>query len=192
MLLCRNLSALCMQCLRADYASIAMAFLFPTFGKRPKEQEKDGCGKRAAVTSSATERTPREPAAEPVDATSLGSSGNAVTERVPPNALDQQADVAEPTSVATAADEHSLRASLDDVLVRLQSSNHANVLRIRAAAETLQRGSQQDIRNLCTPWGVSQREKKSTGKYGNRPDFAIKKDLMIPARGPQTMINYYL
>ena len=63
MLLCRSLSALCMQCLHADYAPIAMAFLFPTFGKRCKEQETDGCSKRAAVTSSASHRSPQEPAA---------------------------------------------------------------------------------------------------------------------------------
>ena len=108
-------------------------------GKRLQEQTTDGCNKRAARTSSATERTPREPAAELFDAALLDSSGRAV---------DQQTDVAEPTSVATAADEQSLRASLDDVLVRLQSSNHENVMRFNTAAETLQRGSQQVIRSL--------------------------------------------
>ena len=145
MLICRSLSALCMQCLDADYALIAMAFLFPTFGKRSNEQETDGCNKR-----SASERSRREPAAEPVDATLLDSDGYAITEHEAPNAIDRYTDAAASSSITTAYDEQSMRANLDDILVRLQSSNHENVLGIRRAAETLQRGSQQDIRALRT------------------------------------------
>ena len=66
-----------------------------------------------------------------------------------------------------------MRANLDDILVRLQSSNHENVLGIRRAAETLQRGSQQDIRDLCGPWGVKRYENRK-----NRSIPAIKKDLL--------------
>ena len=178
MFLCRSLSAMCMQCFRADYACIAMAFLFPTFGKRPAEQVTEGCSERDAATSSATERTPRATTAETADPTLLCSASSVGAERVLPNAVAQVNDVNEMACVATADGGQSLHASLDDIVARLQPSHHENALRIRAAAETLKRGSQQDIRNLCKPFGVSQREKKNTGKYGNRPDRAIKDDLM--------------
>ena len=82
MLLCRTLSALCMQCFRADYTCIAMAFLFPTFGKRHTGQKTENSSKRAAAISSATEPSPGTPTGteatrqDPANAPPLRSGGS--------------------------------------------------------------------------------------------------------------------
>ena len=49
-----------MQALRMDLACTAMAFLLPTFGKRPQE-EGGTARKRTATMSPATEQTPGTP-----------------------------------------------------------------------------------------------------------------------------------
>ena len=59
-LLCRILTAMSMQALRMDLACTAMAFLLPTFGKRPQE-EGGTARKRTATMSPATEQTPGTP-----------------------------------------------------------------------------------------------------------------------------------
>ena len=59
-LLCRILTAMSMQALRMDLACTAMAFLLPTFGKRPQE-EGGTARKRTATMSPATEQTPGAP-----------------------------------------------------------------------------------------------------------------------------------
>ena len=60
-LLCRILTAMSMQTLRMDLACTAMAFLLPTFGKRPQDQGGTS-RKRATATRPATEQTPGTPA----------------------------------------------------------------------------------------------------------------------------------
>ena len=51
-LLCRLLTALCMHSLRMDGACTTMAFLLPTFGKRPQEER--GAARKRTATGSAT------------------------------------------------------------------------------------------------------------------------------------------
>ena len=55
-LLCQILTAMCMQLLRMDSAYTTLAFLLPTFGKRPRE-ESDAARKRTVTMSPATEQT---------------------------------------------------------------------------------------------------------------------------------------
>ena len=55
-LLCQILTAMCMQTLRMDCAYTTIAFLLPTFGKRPRE-EGDAARKRTVTMSPATEQT---------------------------------------------------------------------------------------------------------------------------------------
>ena len=55
-LLCKILTAVCMHTLRMDYACTTMAFLLPTFRKRP-QKEGGAARKRRATMSPATEQT---------------------------------------------------------------------------------------------------------------------------------------
>ena len=80
-LLCRILTAMSMQALRMDLACTAMAFLLPTFGKRPQDQG-GAPRKRTTATSLTTEQTPGTPAdteatmQDPGNAPPLRSSGS--------------------------------------------------------------------------------------------------------------------
>ena len=58
--LCRILTAMSMQALQMNLACTAMAFLLPTFGKRPQE-EGGTARKRTTARSPATEQTPKTP-----------------------------------------------------------------------------------------------------------------------------------
>ena len=81
-LLCRILTAMSMQTLRMDLACTAMAFLLPTFGKRPQDQGSTP-RKRATATRPGTEQTPGTPAdaeatmQDPGNAPLLRCSGSA-------------------------------------------------------------------------------------------------------------------
>ena len=60
-LLCQSLTAMSMHALRMDCACTAVAFLLPTFGKRPQDQG-GASRKRTTATSLGTEQTPGTPA----------------------------------------------------------------------------------------------------------------------------------
>ena len=60
-LLCRILTAMSMQALRVELACTVIAFLLPTFGKRPQDQGSTS-RKRSTPTRPATEQTPKIPA----------------------------------------------------------------------------------------------------------------------------------
>ena len=152
-----------MLCLRVDYASIAMAFLFPTFEKRPEEQEKDDCGKR----------TPREPATKPVDATSVDSSGNAAdegdTSRKRTTATRPRSSAVEPDAAAGdiqlgstlealpgsgGASADVPITSIDDVVSKLAHEPGESAILLCSAARTLQERVQAQVRSQCVCPGV--------------------------------------
>ena len=67
--------------------------------------------------------------------------------------------------------------SLDDVVSKLSSDCDDSAAALRNAVQTLQRGVQAEIRNLCKPWGVKLTAKNDNGKYSKRADAVLKKEL---------------
>ena len=67
--------------------------------------------------------------------------------------------------------------SLDDVASKLSSDCDESAAALRNAVQTLQRGVQAEIRNLCKPWGVQLTEKNSNGNYSKRADAVLKSEL---------------
>ena len=117
-----------MQALRMDLACTAMAFLLPTFGKRPRDQG-DTSRKRTTATRPATEQTPGTPA--DAEAT-MQDPGNAPLLRCSGSAAEPDA-----------ATEHIAPAAFG-------LAGEADAAALRNAVQTLQRGVQAEIRNLCT------------------------------------------
>ena len=67
--------------------------------------------------------------------------------------------------------------SLNDVVSKLAAECDETAVSLCNSARKLRNGKQKDMRNLCSLWGVSLREKKGSGNYGNRSDTDIKTDL---------------
>ena len=67
--------------------------------------------------------------------------------------------------------------SLDDVVSKLSSDCDESAAALRNAVQTLQRGVQAEIRNLCKPWGVQLTAKNDNGKYSKRADAVLKSEL---------------
>ena len=67
--------------------------------------------------------------------------------------------------------------SLDDVVSKLSSDCDESSAALRNAVQTLQRGVQAEIRNLCNPWGVQLTVKNDNGKYSKRADADLKSEL---------------
>ena len=67
--------------------------------------------------------------------------------------------------------------SLDDVVSKLSSDCDESAAALRNAVQTLQRGVQAEIRNLCKPWGVQLTAKNDNGKYSKRADDVLKSEL---------------
>ena len=165
MLLCRTLSALCMQCFCADYTCIAMAFLFPTFGKRLAGQKTESSSKRTAAISPATELSPGTPTdteatmQDPGNAARLRSSGSAAE----PDAATEHIAVEAEASM-----------SMDAIVTESTAHPTDDARDVIKAAQTILKGDQNDIRNLCKPWGVQLRLQK---RY--RPMETIKQELKM-------------
>ena len=66
---------------------------------------------------------------------------------------------------------------LDDVVSKLSCDCDESAAALRNAVQTLQRGVQAEIRNLCKPWGVQLTEKNDNGKYSKRADAVLKSEL---------------
>ena len=64
--------------------------------------------------------------------------------------------------------------SLDDVVSKLSSDCDDSAAALRNAVQTLQRGVQAEIRNLCKPWGVQLTAKNDNGKYSKRGNDVLK------------------
>ena len=67
--------------------------------------------------------------------------------------------------------------SLDDLVSKLSSDSDDSAAALRSAVQTLQRGLQADIRNLCKPWGVKLTAKNDKGNYTKRADAVLKSEL---------------
>ena len=175
---CRVLSALCMQCLSGDCMRIAIAFIWPTFGKRaaptsPATEQTSG----TAVDPEAMTQLPQDTRdAPPPESTCSGSAPYAATEHIAPASRGSTTE-APPCSGAASHHADTAITSLDDVVSKLALLCDESAVVLCSAARTVQRGVQAEIRRLCTPWGVHPREKKATGKYGNRSDSELKAEL---------------
>ena len=156
-LLCRILTAMSMQALRVELACTVIAFLLPTFGKRSQDQGSTS-RKRSTPTRPATEQTPEIPA--DAEAT-MQDPGNASILRCSDSAVEQDAATEHiaPASFGSAGEASSgcgdmTIKSFDDVVSKLSSDCDESAAALRNAVQTLQRGVQAEIRNLCKPWGV--------------------------------------
>ena len=163
-MLCRILTAMSMQALRMDLACTAMAFLMPTFGKRPQE-EGDNARKRSATSSPATERTPGTAADTQVTVPSSQSS--------PP--MQPSSSVVE----SCAATEHTtaqaeITTSMKAIVAEWSTLSNDTARDLVNAAQSLLKGNQNDVRNMCSKWGVQLKEKKR-----NRPMDTIKQELKM-------------
>ena len=67
--------------------------------------------------------------------------------------------------------------SLGDVVSALSSDRDKSAAALRDAVQTLQRGVQAEIRNLCKPWGVQLTAKNDNDKWGKRADNVLKSEL---------------
>jgi hypothetical protein len=156
-MLCRILTAMCMQALRMDRACTAMAFLLPTFGKRPQDQG-DTLRTHATATRPATEQTPGTPADAEATTQDLGNAPllrcsrsaaepDAATEHIAPASLGEAREASPGSRDVTIK-------SLADAVSKLASECDESAVALCNAVRTLQRGVQAEIRNLCKPWGV--------------------------------------
>jgi hypothetical protein len=179
-LLCRILTAMSMQVLRMDLACTVMAFLLPTFGKRPQDQGNTS-RKRTSATRPATEQTPRTPPdaeatmKHPGNAPLLRCSGSAAepdaaTEHIVPASLGSTCEASPGSGDMTIK-------SLADVVSKLACERDESAVTLCSAAEKLQRDVQALIRNLCKPWGVQLTTKNDNGKYSKRHNDVLKREL---------------
>ena len=157
-----------MQALRVELACTVIAFLLPTFGKRSQDQGSTS-RKRSTPTRPATEQTPEIPA--DAEAT-MQDPGNASILRCSDSAVEPDAATEHiaPASFGSAGEASSgcgdmTIKSLDDVVSKLSSDCDESAAALRNAVQTLQRGVQAEIRNLCNPWGVQLTEKNGNRKY---------------------------
>ena len=67
--------------------------------------------------------------------------------------------------------------SLDDVVSKLSSDCDESAAALRNAVQTLQRGVQAEIRNLCNDWGVQLTAKNHNGKHSKRAGHILKNEL---------------
>ena len=136
---------------------------------------------RSTPTRSATEQTPEIPA--DAEAT-MHDPGNASILRCSDSAVEPDAATEHiaPASFGSADDASSGCCdmsinSLDDVVSKLSSDCDESAAALRNAVQTLQRGVQAEIRNLCNRWGVQLTAKNDNGKYSKRADHILKSEL---------------
>ena len=161
-LLCKILTAVCMYTLRVDYACTTMAFLLPTFGKRPQE-EGGAARKRTATMSPATEQTLGTP-----------TDTNATMQN-PQNGPPMQASSS--AAESDAATEHIAAGaetimSMQDIVTECSAFSTDDARDLIDAAQVILKGNQNDVRNLCKPWGVQLKAQK---RY--RPMDTIREEL---------------
>ena len=163
-LLCRILTAMSMQALRMDLACAAMAFLLPTFGKRPQE-EGSTARKRTATMSPATEQTPGTPTDTKVTVPNSQSSPS-----MQPSSSAVESGAATEHTAAGA----EITTCMKAIVTEWNTLSTDDARDLVNAAQVLLKGIQNDVRNLCNPWGVQLKEKK---RY--RPMNTLKQELKI-------------
>ena len=167
-----------------------MAFLWPTFGKRPTDQPGKQ-GKRVATMGPATEQTAKTTTDQPAEPTPSSSTCDVATEHI---MLAGSPDPELATEHATPSASHDPESdgystqrslptvaldSLEEILSKFAAheTDDGDIREVRSAAQTLLTGDQATIRKMCVPWSVRRNEKKASGKYGNRTDADIKGEL---------------
>ncbi len=165
--ICRILSALAMHCLYDDYKCVALAFLLPTFGKRPKDYARESADRAVAPRIGGEDVA--MPAAEPPAAC------NAATDGVGPTATDavgtasSSACGSATTPVASATDFRSL-AEVAVAFEPLQSEDEFR--KVFQAVRVLMQPKKDTVHDLCTTWDVRRYEHKH-----NRPLSVITEEL---------------
>ena len=139
-----------MHTLRMDYACTTMAFLVPTFGKRPQKEGGDA-RKRRATMSPATEQT----LGTPMDTNATMQNPQT---RAPMQASSSAAE-------SDAATEHiAARAetlmSMQAIVTEFSAFSTDDARDLMNAAQVILKGNQTDVRNLCNPWGVQLKAQK--------------------------------
>ena len=162
-LLCKMLTAMCMHTLRTDYACTTMAFLLPTFGKRPQE-EGGAARKRTATMSPATEQTLGTPTDTnstmqnpqnglPMQASSSAAESDAATEHIAAGAetiMSMQAIVTE-FSVFSTDDARDLV---------MKHRFFSRVIRKMFATCVSHGECSSEPRNIIAPWKLSSRSSR--------------------------------
>ena len=146
-LLCSILTAMSMQALRMDFACTAMAFLVPTFGKRPKE-ECDTARKRTAAMSPSTEQTPSTPTDTKLTVPNSQSS---------PSMQPSSSAVESGAATEHTAAEAEITTCMKAIVTEWNTLSTDDARDLVNAAQVLLKGKQNDVRNLCNPWGVQPR-----------------------------------
>ena len=173
---------MCVHALRKDPACIILAFLLPTFEKRPQGSSTW----RTTATPPATAQTPETAVNRENTMLGAGTPGNLQAATRDATELLQDPEDAPPrsscsecsgTAPAAAAEHithasrastpevppgsgtvshptHSAISSLDDVVAKLASERDESAVALCGAVRTLQRSVQADMRKLCKPWGV--------------------------------------
>ena len=154
-LLCRILTAMSMQALRMDLACAAMAFLLPTFGKRPQE-EGNTARKRTATMSPATEQTPGTPTDTKVTVPNSQSS---------PSMQSSSSAVESGAATEHTAAEAEITTCMKAIVTEWNTLSTDDARDLVNAAQVLLKGNQNDARNLCNPWGVQLREKSTQSRF---------------------------
>ena len=141
-----------------------MAFLLPTFGKRPQE-EGGTARKRTATMSPATEQTPGTPTDTKVTVPNSQSSPS-----MQPSSSAVESGAATEHTAAGA----EITTCMKAIVTEWNTLSTDDARDLVNAAQVLLKGDQNDVRNLCKPWGVQLREKK---RY--RPMNTLKQELKI-------------
>ena len=153
-----------MHSLRMDGACTTMAFLLPTFGKRPQE-ERGAARKRTATmtptsaqtlgTATETKAAMQNPENDPaMPATGSASSSDVATEHI--------------------AGGPETTMSMEAIVTALGALPTEDARAVVLAAQLVLNGKQQDIRKLCKPWGV-----QLTAGKRHRPMETIKQELEL-------------
>ena len=140
-----------------------MAFLLPTFGKRPLDQG-DTSRKRTTATRPATERTPGTPAdaeattQDPENAPLLRCSGcaaepDAATEHIAPASLGSAREASPGSGDMTIK-------SLADVVSKLASECDESAVALCSAVRTLQRRASRDTQSMQALGRATDNEKR--------------------------------
>ena len=108
--------------------------------------------------------------------TLLGGAGED-DQPMPDASRSQQSDDAVPEAPAISSQDVAAILLLDEIITKLASFETEDAVSIRKAAQTMKEGKQAEIRKLCTPFGVQGRERKPSGKWGNRTNKDIISDL---------------
>ena len=172
-----------MHILRMDISCTAMAFLLPTFGKRAQEEIGVPSKRKVTVWTPTTTKATIESVQNdpPMQASSSATGPDDATEHVAAEAdaevrnlhtvgLDAEPDVTNQHVAAAVETTMSMQA----IVTEWAAFSTDEAREIVHAAQIILKGKQNDLRNLCKPWGV---QLKAQRRY--RSTASIKQDLKM-------------